>query len=259
MCLILFAYRVHARYRLVLLANRDEFYKRPTTPAGWWDQYPNLLAGKDLKARGTWMGVTKTGKFAAITNFRESLKQKKDALSRGKLVSNYLTGSASPSEYLESVKPNTALYNGFNFILGDTRQLYYFSNRDNPAGQVIQPLEPGIYGLSNASLDTPWPKVVKGKRLLQQLLDGQDVSVEKAYEILKDNTRASKTELPNTGVGAWFERMLSPMFIKIKTLGYGTRSSSVVLMDNENQVIFAEQSFIPPVENRWQFEINESR
>lgn len=256
MCLILFAYRIHPRYRLVLLANRDEFYKRPTTPAGWWAEYPQLLAGKDLKAGGTWMGITKAGKFAAVTNFRESFKQKKDALSRGKLVSGFLTGSASPMEYLESIKPNASLYNGFNFILGDTRELYYFSNRGNPENRVILSLGPGIYGLSNASLDTPWPKVVKGKRLLEQLLDEQDISVEKAVEILKDNTRAPRSDLPNTGVGAWFERMLSPMFIKIKTLGYGTRSSSVILIDNENRVTVKECSFVPPMENHWQFKIN---
>lgn len=252
MCLILFAYRIHPGYKLILAANRDEFYKRPTEPARWWPDAPGLLAGKDLKAGGTWMGITKNGKIAALTNYRTPDAQNPDAPSRGKLVSGYLLSDTPAKEYLESLRQDGNHYNGFNLIVGDTDNLFHYSNREET--DEINPLAPGVYGLSNAVLDTPWPKVVKGKQMLEQwVLNEAEVSHETIFSILGDTRRARFKELPDTGVGRVIEKMLSPIFIKGP--GYGTRCSSVLLVDHEDNVTFTEKSIIPPAAAEYRFKI----
>lgn len=255
MCLILFAYRYHPDYKLILAANRDEYYNRPTEPAQWWPDAPALLAGKDLKAGGTWMGITKNGKVAALTNYRGPGPQKPGAPSRGKLVSDYLLSDSPAQEYLETLHQNGNLYNGFNLIVGDMDNLFHYSSKEET--NEISPLGPGLYGLSNAVLDTPWPKVVKGKQMLeQQVLNEAEISPETIFSILGDTRRAPFKELPDTGVGKVIEKLLSPLFIK--TPDYGTRSSTVLLIDQKGHVTFIEKSFKPPSENRYRFTIPES-
>lgn len=237
MCLILFAYQTHPGYKLVLAANRDEFYVRPTAQAGFWDDAPNVLAGRDLKAGGTWLGVTKAGRFAAVTNYRERKTGNPVSTSRGKLVSGYLAGTLPPDAYLQEVAAEGHLYRGFNLIAGDPDALGYYSNREGR----MRPLEPGIYGLSNHVLDTPWPKVRTGKDRLAEILSTSDFSIEALFGLLTDETRAGDDALPDTGVGLEIERMLSSRFIKSET--YGTRSSTVLLIDYENRVRFIERTF----------------
>jgi len=237
MCLIVFANNVHPKYKLVFAANRDEFYDRPSEQAEFWKEHPNLLAGKDLKAGGTWMGITKQGKFAAITNYRDLKNIKNDAPSRGNLTLDFLISNISAEEYYNKLKPSLDNYNGFNLLLGDIDSLYYFSN--NTDG--IQKLDSEIYGISNALLNTPWPKVEKAKQQLGNLLKQEDVHPFEVIDILKNTTTAKDENLPDTGVGLELERMLSSIFIKSEK--YGTRCSSVILVDNENKVQFVEKFF----------------
>jgi len=159
MCLIVFAYNVHPSYRLVLAANRDEFYERPSSSADFWKDYPQVLAGRDLKEGGTWLGITKSGKYAAVTNYRDPSSLKSDSLSRGRLVSSYLTGNQNPDKYLKNISSQVDKYDGFNLLLGDDNNLFVFSSRSD-----MQKLKPGIYGLSNHLLDTNWPKVARSKK-----------------------------------------------------------------------------------------------
>lgn len=252
MCLILFSYRKHPGYRLVLAANRDEFYERPSQPAGFWEENDNILAGRDLQAGGTWLGITKTGRFAAITNYREPEKFKPGAPSRGMLISDYLRGSSAPGDYLRGVAVKSAAYNGFNMIAGDPDALFYFSNRDGGVKEIA----PGIYGLSNHLLNTPWPKVVLGKRLLGSALDGEIVP-EKVFPVLRDRSQPADGELPQTGMTLEWERILSSIFITSEI--YGTRSSTLLTIDYEGNVNFIEQVFNshpePQLVNRFSFRI----
>lgn len=228
---------MHPCYKLIVAANRDEFYARPTAQAAFWDDAPHVLAGRDLQAGGSWLGVTTSGRFAAITNYRERKTRTDVPPSRGKLVSDYLTGNIAPESYLREVAANGNRYDGFNLIAGDPDVLSYYSNRE---GRVRQ-LEPGLYGLSNRVLDTPWPKVSIAKNRLKALLTRPDLSSNALFDLLADETRASDEVLPNTGFGLEIERMLSAIFIKSEA--YGTRSSSVMLIDDENRTSFIERTF----------------
>ncbi len=261
MCLILFAVKSHPLYKLVVAANRDEFYKRPTAPAGWWRAVPFLLAGKDLQGGGAWLGIGKDGKIAAVTNFRSKDAQRENALSRGLLVRDYLSGETRAGDFQEQLAAHGSEYNGFNLVFGDVDNLYYFSNRAGHEQAGINftsrqnPLPPGIYGVSNAFLDTPWPKVVKGKKMLaEQVLNREKFSIETIFLLLQDAEVFPDGSLPDTGIGIGYERMLSSLFIK--TEGYGTRSATVILVDNGNRVTFIEKSFVPPRENRYRFRIS---
>jgi len=237
MCLILFLYDIHKDYRMVLGANRDEFYKRATAPLGFWEHSPNILAGRDLKDGGTWMGITRSGRFAALTNYRDPASLRADAPSRGKLVSGFLQSDVSPAAYMENLCSGGHKYNGFNLLLGDTRDLFYCSNRKNG----FQKLDPGLYGLSNRFLDTPWPKVEKGKAGFSRL--GEPIDQEEIFRILSDRCTAPDDQLPETGVSREWERMLSSMFIHSPV--YGTRSSSVLLISQKGEVCFSEKTFVP--------------
>lgn len=238
MCIILFAYRAHPRYRLILAANRDEDYARPTARAAFWEDEAEILAGRDLERGGTWLGVTERGRFAAVTNFRDASAQKKEATSRGQLVSDFLRGVVSPANYLAEVAAASDAYNGFNLIAGDARTLCYHSNR----APGVKDLEPGVYGLSNHLLDTPWPKVLKGKHALSALVnEGAEVSREALFEILADDARAEDARLPQTGISLEYERALSPVFIR--TPVYGTRSSTLLLIESDDSITFIERTF----------------
>jgi uncharacterized protein with NRDE domain len=238
MCLILLAYDLHPRYRLVVAANRDEFYDRPSAAVDWWHDQPDVLAGRDLRGGGTWLGVTRAGRFSALTNFREP-DRIEDAPSRGGLVLAALTSDQAPQHYLAGVQSTAAAYNGCNQLVGDERSLWYYSNRDpGPPRQ----LDRGLFGLSNHLLDTPWPKVAGGKRELEEALrlDGEPL-VERLLELLGDRSMPTDDNLPDTGVGLQLERVLAPRFIVSPV--YGTRTSYVVTFDRNGEVVMVEQSF----------------
>lgn len=229
MCLILFAYKSHPKYKLIVAANRDEFYQRPTAGAHFWEDIPDILAGRDLEKMGTWMGVTKGGRFAALTNYRNPKEMVEGKLSRGELVSGALTFQGEIRDYMESLKSRESLYPGYNLLAGDSDELFYFSN----IGHKVMQLEPGIYGVSNELLDSNWPKVNIGKKGLENIISSQeDISVEALFALLAISDPAPDDLLPQTGVPLEMERMLSPLFIKSE--GYGTRSSTVLLMTDED-------------------------
>ena len=237
MCLTVFAYKFHPEYKFIFAANRDEFYDRPTEQANYWKDHPELLAGKDLQAGGTWMGITKKGRFAAITNYRDLKNIKEDAPSRGMLTLDFLINNISAEKYYEKIKPALQDYNGFNLILGNVDELFYFSTHTNG----FEKLKPGIYGLSNATLNTEWYKVKKSKGVLAGLLKQDKVHPWELLNLLNDTQKAKDEELPDTGVGKEWEKVLSSIFIQSPK--YGTRSSTAVVVDNENNVRFAEKTF----------------
>ena len=238
MCLIFFAYDYHPNYHLILASNRDEFYSRPSEPVKFWDSHPWILAGQDLLMMGTWLGITKSGRFAALTNYRDPALQIENDESRGGLVLDFLNSAQSPEEYLRKVAEKRERYNPFNLLVGNEGHLYYFSK----ITAEISRLEPGIYGLSNHFLDTPWPKVEKSKRALADYISRQDwVEPDPIFEMLADPATALDQELPNTGVGLVWERLLSAVFVQGNN--YGTKSSAVLLIDRNNQVFFQEKTF----------------
>ncbi len=238
MCLILFAVSCHPEYHLVLAANRDEFYSRPSKPLSFWDDAPNVLAGRDLQNMGTWLGVNKSGSFAAVTNYRDPSSVMPDAPSRGFLVSNFLTNPVSARDYLEQVCRVGRDYNGFNLLVGNGKDVYYYSNRK----PEIRKLGYGIYGLSNDVLDEPWPKVRKGKNGLSAILEkGGTIDPEEIFYLLRDDAYAPDHALPDTGVGDVWERILSPLFITSKI--YGTRCSSIILIEKTGKITFYERTF----------------
>ena len=237
MCLILFAYKVHPSYNLILAANRDEFYERPSASADFWEDAPQVLAGRDLKEGGTWMGIDRSGRFAAITNYRDPASLKNNAPSRGGLVSSYLCGNQSIDEYLDKISRQAQLYNGYNLIAGDRRELFAYSNRGEK-----QKLNPGIYGLSNHLLNTPWPKVSRGKKLLKATLTKKGAELEDAlFAVLADRKIPKDSKLPDTGIGLEWERVLSSIFIASHI--YGTRSSTILLIGKNGRVKFVEKVF----------------
>ena len=238
MCLILFAWQAHPDYPLVVAANRDEWRERPSAPAVWWDDAPDILAGRDLEAGGTWLGVTRSGRFAAITNFRDPSDRKSTAPSRGQLVADYLRGHATPHDYLAALAENAARYNGFNLLLADANSMCYFGSRE---GTVID-VAPGIHGLSNHLLDEPWPKVEKGKLALGAAFQGkmsEDALLERSFYLLSDTSSVADSALPNTGVGLEWERVLSPALIIADK--YGTRNSTVLLR-GAREIVFEERT-----------------
>ena len=252
MCLIVFAFQTHKNYPLLVLANRDEFYHRPTSRADWWDDHPQILAGRDLKAGGTWMGVNKTGRVAAITNFREPDNIKENAPSRGALVTDYLLGTSTPLEYLNHISERGELYNGFNLIVGDSESMAYYSNR----GDSPRLLSPGVYGLSNHLLDTSWPKLEKAKAGFHQLLKPNKslIDTNPFFQLMHDSERAPDHQLPSTGVPLEWERLLSPLFIESPT--YGTRVSTFLSIDNKDFLFFEERAYVPEGESSiYHFEI----
>jgi uncharacterized protein with NRDE domain len=236
MCSIFFAYKTHPCYRLVVAANRDEFYERPTEQASFWDDAKNVLAGRDLKHGGTWLGVTKEGKFAAVTNYRDPFTPPGD-LSRGNLVSSFLLKNSEPEKYIEEIEESASRYGGFNLVASDEESLWYFSNRELKRKRLSE----GVYGLSNHLLDTPWQKVVKGKNALTDIVSEEEISVEDIFYFLSDQQKADDSFLPDTGIGIEKERILSSVFIVSPI--YGTRSSTVVLIDNDGGVKFVERTF----------------
>ncbi|MGF6205218.1 NRDE family protein [Pseudomonas frederiksbergensis] len=236
MCLIVFAWRPGHAQPLIVAANRDEFYARPTQPLAQWAHAPHVHAGRDLEAGGTWLGIGANGRFAALTNIRDP-RQPASRTSRGELVAGFLSGEMSIDDYLSDVVARSAEYAGFNLLIGNTNELWHFNARDTEAVM----LAPGVYGLSNAGLDTPWPKVLKAKAALSELLD--DPQPEALLAILGDSQPAPLTELPDTGVGVATETLLSSVFIASPT--YGTRASTALIVQADGTRVIVERSFGP--------------
>lgn len=247
MCLILFAYRVHPRYPLIMAANRDEFYGRPSAQAHRWEDMPHIIAGRDLLKQGTWIGVSETGQFASLTNYRNPLEQAEGKRSRGELIANFLKEQQSPAEYMQQMAADRHDYPGYNLLVGDRDNLYYYSN----VGDEIMPLQPGIYGISNHLLNTDWPKVRLGKQGLEQIIrhmDGEQINEQKLsdqlFALLQWTDRPEDEELPSTGVSLEWERLLSSIFIHSHEQAYGTRSSTILLMSDE-EMIYRERVYAP--------------
>ncbi|WP_053365347.1 NRDE family protein [Bacillus sp. FJAT-27245] len=229
MCLILFAYKAHPRYRLIVAANRDESYARPTASADFWEDEPKILAGRDLEKMGTWMGVSTDGRFAALTNYRDPGQMNAAGkLSRGELVAGFLKGGMASGDYMSGLAATGDLYPGYNLLADDGKSLHYFSNMEGVAREV----GPGIHGVSNHLLNTPWPKVIRGKKGLGELLKLDADGLEQAlFGLLRHADPAPDVDLPDTGIGLEWERILSPLFIRSE--GYGTRCSTVLLLGDE--------------------------
>ncbi len=243
MCLVVLALGVRPDFPLVVAANRDEFYARPTEAAAFWPEAPGLLAGRDLRGEGTWLGVTASGRFAALTNFRDPAAFDPDAPSRGGLVRAFLLADEEPEGWLTCLRSRAGRYNPFNLLVGAAGRVASFSSRTSE----VRLLPPGVYGLSNHLLDTPWPKVERARgavaRILRRSPDGA-LEPDELLTALADRTPAPDAELPDTGVGVEWERALSPVFIA--TPAYGTRSSTVFVVDHKGSALFVERTVAPP-------------
>lgn len=237
MCLIVIAWKARDDLPLVVAANRDEWRDRPAQPAHWWNDAPGILAGRDLKAGGTWMGVTRAGRFAAITNFRDPAERRSTAPSRGALVTEYLLSGDSPERFLASIAARAGAYNGFNLIAGDGASLWYFGSREG----VMRPVEPGVHGLSNHLLDEPWPKVRRGRGVMEEALRDADPAP-RLFRMLSDANPAADAELPDTGVGITWERRLATALITGEE--YGTRCSTVVTFAAKGAIRLEEHTRI---------------
>jgi uncharacterized protein with NRDE domain len=239
MCLALLAQDAHPRFAIVIAANRDEHHARPAAPAAWWAE--GILAGRDLEAGGTWLGVARTGRWALITNIREPDRRDPGAPSRGALVTRVLAESVPPVQSVAAIVADAAAYNGFNLIAGDLTTACLGSNR----ADGVRRLEPGIHGISNAILDAPWPKVVRTKAALAAWCARDADDVESLFAVLADRKRTPDGELPATGVSLDWERRLSSPFIVGEEVGYGTRSSTVVALGRDGAARFIERTFDP--------------
>lgn len=240
MCVIFFSWRKNAGHPLILIANRDEFYDRPTAAAARWDDSPGITAGRDLVRGGTWLGITESGRFAAVTNYRDP-SAPTGTRSRGDLVRDFLEGSSAPAEFLAAVDRESTRFSGFNLLVGQTAgegALWYYSNRERRPRK----LEAGIYGLSNHLLDTPWPKVRRGKSAFEALVADRAANADNYFDLLNDKTLAADEELPETGVGYTREKLLSAIFIV--TPVYGTRSSTIVTSDRFGRLSLVERTFV---------------
>lgn len=248
MCLIAFAFQHHPDYPLLLVANRDEFYARPTRSLHWWDDDPAILGGRDMQEGGTWMGMHQSGRFAALTNFRDPEHMRNDRPSRGQILRRYLNGDLHGDEMVRYLRTQGRLFNGFNLIFGTNEELFYYSNVKDQFRQLY----PGIYGLSNAYLDTPWPKVERAKEGLQTLLSKPNAETP-FIDLMHNTETAEEALLPNTGVPPEWEKKLSAMFITSED--YGTRLTTFVSVDRTGNVVYRERSYIPEGDTRITFQL----
>lgn len=239
MCLIVFSYKQYNEYPFVLAANRDESYTRPTETAHVWKTSPKIFAGKDLKAGGTWLGISENGRFAALTNHRQMDDIKEDTISRGIIVKDFLLSEGNPREYLVELQRNGHKFNGFNLIAGTFEELFYMSNKK----EGIFKVQPGNHALSNAFLNTPWPKTERSSQALEKVLNKGEPDEEKLFSLLLNDQRYSIEKLPDTGLPKEIEKAVSSVFIE--TENYGTRSSTLVIVDQNNRIKFIEKTYVP--------------
>lgn len=247
MCLILFAYRAHRDYPLILAGNRDEFFARPTLAAAPWRESSGVVGGRDLERGGSWLAVSASRRLAAVTNVRNGVRRT-GARSRGLLVSDFVLSDLEPEVFLRNVDAEKAAYDGFNLLLSAGSDLLHYAN---VSGHVTV-VTPGVHGLSNHLLDTPWPKVVRGKAALERLLQASQAAlIDGLFEALADTHAPPDAALPDTGVSLDWERVLATAFISAND--YGTRASTVVLVDRSGAVTLVERNFGPggtPTETR---------
>lgn len=262
MCLVVVSFKQHAEFPLLIAANRDEFYKRPAAPLDWWSDAPHVLAGRDTSAPdgGTWLGVNRTGRFAVVTNFRDPGKESKTAKSRGLLIKRFLSDAMPTVDFTAELHATRAEYNGFNLLFGSSDELVYFSNRREQNATL---LEPGLHVLSNAYLDTPWPKTERARSAFAALPAAP--AADAVLSLLADNTRASAETVQQTGLPLDIELALSPIFVAVKgpalsasaglginsVEGYGTRVSSYVTFGKSGAVSFLERTYL---EGKMQFD-----
>lgn len=239
MCLIVFAYKYHPKYPFILAGNRDEFHERPTQKLHVWEGDPEILAGKDLMAGGTWLGINQHGKFAALTNYRDLSNIKEPTPSRGYIVSDILQSELSTSDQLTVLAPDFPNYNGFNLIAGTLDDLYFVSNH----GDHIQKIKPGLYGISNASLNTPWPKINSALEDFSAALNKDRPDENEIFELLCNTKRYPESMLPKTGLSPEMEKAVSSVFIL--TEDYGTRSSALLMFDKNDKITFTEKTYLP--------------
>ena len=237
MCLILFQIAKHPAVPLIMAANRDEFYNRPTRPMEFWKENPNILAGKDLQAGGTWMGINTQGRFAALTNYRDMAQVKMNAPSRGELIPRLLNFTGTIPEFFKKLEPTASTYNGFNLLAGEKGQVYWYSNQNRTITQV----ESGTHGLSNHLLDTPWPKVTRGREMLEKIISDTPQNNDPIFDLLTNTQCPQDSQLPNTGIGLEWERILSPLFIQSPT--YGTRCSTIMRILQDGSIHVTERTF----------------
>jgi len=238
MCLILFAVDADDDFPFILAANRDEFYNRPTRPMGFWQKRSDLLAGKDMEAGGTWFGVSKSGRFAALTNYRDLSQIKSHAPSRGEIIPNILDSSTPIPEYLNILDRDADQYSGFNLLVGESLgSVYWYSNQNS----IITRVSPGIHGLSNHLLDTDWPKVNLGKKGLRKIIESNSMDDKAMFDLLSNTLSPDDQLLPDTGVGMVWERILAPLFIRSDT--YGTRSSTLVRISRTGEIRVTERTW----------------
>ena len=240
MCLISLSWRAHPRYELVLAANRDEFHDRPTAAAGWWADAPGVFGGRDLSQGGGWLAASRQRRLAAVTNVRRMVQPDANAPSRGALVADFMRGTQSAAEFAKRLRGRAEAYAGFNLLLYDGNALIYATNHD---GYCSEKLEPGIHAVSNAALDTPWPKLVRLRQRMQRWHEQPAPSPDELFSALADAEVAADAALPDTGVGLELERLLSPAFIRGPQ--YGTRASSVLLLAADGELQFNERRFGP--------------
>jgi uncharacterized protein with NRDE domain len=238
MCLLVVAWLSHPRYRLVVAGNRDEFHERPAAPLGWWNDEPGILAGRDLRAGGTWLGLSRRGRFGLVTNFRDTETPAADAPSRGQLVPRFLRDDAEPAAYLDVLRAEAARFAGFNLLLADRAGLHYYSN---VGGQAPRELPPGIYGVSNHRLDEPWPKLLRTRERFAAELARGDPSPAALVELLADDAPADLDPPPDRGLPADLVRALSAPFVRHDR--YGTRCSTVVLVGHDGRTVVHERRF----------------
>ena len=238
MCLITFAWQAHTDYALVVVANRDEFFKRPAQSAQFWPDHPDIFGGRDLTAQGSWFALNQQGRFAALTNFRDPQNMNPQARSRGSLVSDFLLCDLSAEAYAVDVLSRGDDFNGFNLLVCDGLQMVYCSNRLTD----IKSLEPGVYALSNALLDTPWPKTTAAREKLKLWLTKPDSTLS-LLALLSDTSLADDDQLPSTGIPYTMEKALSAQFIQLEH--YGTRCTTAVIVTQDGQGEFIEQVFQP--------------
>lgn len=257
MCILFIAVNQHPEYPLIIAANRDEFHQRPTLASHFWPEHTQLLAGKDKTAGGTWMGINTNGRISALTNIRAPGKERESAVSRGELAINYLTQEVTQSDYLKILEASHLDYNGYNLLFGELTKLKVYNSFENSAYD----LEDGVYGLSNASLNSPWPKLDAGRSALADYcMNASSLRHEHLFELLKNTKPADDKLLPQTGISIEWERKLSSIFIKSPE--YGTRSSTVLLVDRNNHVCWEERTFNPEAElvgtQHFEFDIDSS-
>ncbi len=236
MCLLVISWQINERIPLALAGNRDEFHKRPTEPAHFWKDKPNIFAGRDIEAGGTWAGVSRNGNFAALTNIRNPALISKKPLSRGRLVSDFLETNLEPDSYLQALLPNLTGYSGFNLLVGNQNSLFYLENLTHQMKQ----LPPGNYGMSNGLLDTPWPKLLNAKDKFEQAISSNKNPEELAM-LLNGRVKADDNQLPDTGVSYDWEKLLSSEFILSE--GYGTRAGTGWKLSNDGTLDVCEVSF----------------